>query len=199
MTTPLRRLGDLATIQTGIPFVASAQGGGGEYVLMPSALRADEELMPHESMVQRVELLAKPEDRYRVRPQDILLTAKATPATLRCGYLSREWGPRWLFAANLIRVHPYSGTLHPRFLHAWLSHPQGRAALLSVSQSTTGQLNLTASSLAEVQVPVPPWEQQIKAVEFLYIASIAHRHAVRAADARLQLAREIVLRDLTNE
>jgi hypothetical protein len=199
MTSSLRPLSDIATIQTGIPFVASSDVDGGEFVLMPSALRGDDELMPTPSMAIQVKLLAKPEDKYRLRPQDILVTAKATPATLRCGYLSAEWHPRWLYAANLIRIHAHSGKIHPLFLHAWFCHPEGRAALIAASQSTTGQLNLTASALASVSIPVPPWQDQMKAVQFLHLASLAHRHAIAAAESRLMLAREIAFRPLNHE
>ncbi len=196
MTAPFRPLSALATIQTGIPFLASTDVDGGEPVFMPAALHGDDELLPDPSMVQAATLLTKPEDKYRLHPQDILITAKATPGNIRCGYLSAEWGPRWLFAANLIRIHAHSGKIHPLFLHAWFCHPEGRAALIGSSQSTTGQLNLTASSIANVMIPVPPWQDQMKAVEFLHIASIAHRHAIAAAESRLTLAREIALRPL---
>lgn len=199
MNAPLRPLSDLATIQTGIPFVASSKAGGGEPVFMPSALRGDQELTPDPSMVHYVKISVKPEDKYRLRPQDILLTAKATPTTLRCGYLSDSWNQQWLYAANLIRITTHSPGIHPRFLHAWLCHPDGRAALLGVSQSTTAQLNLTASALKDLQVPVPPRDEQIRIAQFLDIAARAHRHAVEAADTRLQLAREIAFRPLTDE
>lgn len=191
MTAPFRPLSELATIQTGIPFLASSDVDGGESVFMPSALRGDGELLPDVSMVQPAKLLTSPEDKYRLRSEDILITAKATPGNIRCGYLSAEWEPRWLFAANLIRIHARSGKIHPRFLHAWFCHPDGRAALVGSSQSTTGQLNLTASSLADVMIPVPPWQDQMKIVELLEIASIAHHHAIAAAETRLTLAREI--------
>jgi hypothetical protein len=166
---------------------------------MPAALRGDDELLPDPTMAQSAKLLARPEDKYRLHPEDILLTAKATPANLRCGYLSSEWQPRWLFAANLIRIHAHSGKIHPRFLHAWFCHPDGRAALVGSSQSTTGQLNLTASSIADVMVPVPPWQDQMKIVEFLRVASIAHRHTIAAAETRLLLAREIAFRPMNYE
>ncbi len=163
---------------------------------MPSALRGDDELLPDSSMTQPAKLLTSPEDKYRLRPQDILITAKATPGNIRCGYLSANWEPRWLFAANLIRIHAHSGKVHPRYLHAWFCHPEGRAALIGSSQSTTGQLNLTASSIADVMVPVPPWQDQMKIVELLHTASIAHHHAVAAAKIRFTLANEIAFRPM---
>jgi hypothetical protein len=147
-------------------------------------------------MVQPAKLLTSPEDKYRLRPQDILITAKATPGNIRCGYLSAEWEPRWLFAANLIRIQARAGKIHPRFLHAWFCHPEGRAALIGSSQSTTGQLNLTASSVANVLIPVPSWQDQMKAVELLDTATSAHHHALAAAEVRLTLARQIAFRPM---
>lgn len=67
------------------------------------------------------------------------------------------------------------------------------------SQSTTGQLNLTASSIADVMIPVPSWQDQMKAVELLHIAAIANHHAIAAADTRLTLAREIAFRPLKTD
>ena len=196
MNAPLRPLFEIATIQTGIPFLASADVDGGEPVFVPAAIRGDDEMLPDDSMVQPATLLVSPEDKYRLRPQDILITAKATPGTLRCGYLSAEWSRHWLYAANLIRVHAHSGKIHPRFLHAWFCHPEGRAALIGCSQSTTGQLNLTAGALASVMIPVLPWQEQMKAVEFLHVAAIAHRNAIAAAKSRMILAREIAFNPL---
>jgi type I restriction enzyme S subunit len=191
MNAPLRPLSEIATIQTGIPFLASADMDGGEPVFMPAAIRGDDEMLPDDSMVQAAKLLVNPEKKYRLQPQDILITAKATPGTLRCGYLSAEWSRSWLFGANLIQVHAHAGKIHPRFLHAWLCHPEGRAALIGGSQSTTGQLNLTAGALANVKIPVPSWQEQMRAVELIELSAIAHRNAIAAAESRLILAREI--------
>ena len=191
MDAPLRPLSQIASIQTGIPFLVSESVDEGELVFIPSALRGDDEMMPDDSMVQPATLLVSAEDKYRLQAQDILLTAKATPTTLRCGYLAAGWSKPWFFAANLIRVQADSSKIHPRFLHAWFCYPEGRAALIGCSQSTTGQLNLTASSLAEVMVPVPPLQEQMKAVEILQVAAIARRNAIAAAESRMILAREI--------
>jgi len=191
MNTPLRPLSELATIQTGIPFLTASDMDKGEPVFVPAALHHDDELEPDDSMVRPAKLLVRPEEKYRLKPENVLITAKATPGNLRCGYLSAKWSNQWLYAANLIRVHADSEKIHPRYLHAWFCHPEGRAALIATSQSTTGQLNLTAGALGNVMIPVPPWQEQIKIVELLHTAATAHHHAISAAESRLNLAREI--------
>ena len=198
MDAPLRPLSQIASIQAGIPFLVSEDVDGGELVFIPSALKGDDEILPDDSMVQPAKLLVSAEDKYRLQAQDMFLTAKATPTPLRCGYLAAEWSRPWLFAANLIRVQADSSKIHPRFLHAWFCYPEGRAALIGCSQSTTGQLNLTASSLADVMVPVPPLQEQMKAVELLQVAAIARRNAIAAAESRMILAREIAFNTSKN-
>ena len=92
-----------------------------------------------------------------------------------------------------------SHRLDPRLLVAFLKHSEGQAALESVAQSATLQMNLTAGALRKIEVPVPPIEEQQQLVEILTAADEAYSAAVEAANNRQRLARQIVIdRILTN-
>jgi hypothetical protein len=206
MKASLRRLGDLAEIQTGIPvrsLVSREQSGGVlVFALMPSSLKSDAQISPSLSDLCPSIADFPPEARHEVRPEDILVTAKSTADSMRCAIIARSWNGEQTpcFSSSLIRIQTKhdSGAM-PRYLHAWLSSQEGKSALYAESQSATNQLNLTATSISNVRVPIPSLADQQRVVEFLNQAEIAHHCATDAATTRLHLAREIAFRSLSHE
>jgi restriction endonuclease S subunit len=206
MTTPLRPLYELADIQSGLPVrsLASRDAGGGALVfaLMPASLKNDAEISPNTETLVPALAEGNPEERHRVKPGDIFITAKSTEASMRCCLISHDWKPELspCFASSLIRIQPTSQkTLLPQYLHAWLASPAGKAAMLAESQSATTQLNLTTSSISRVKVPIPPLSQQHKVVRLLDAALAVHDSALTAAKARLTLAQEIAFHSIDHE
>ncbi len=206
MTTPLRRLGELAEIQTGLPVrrLVTRKGGGGSLVfaLTPASLPTDSQIHPDENTLVPSIANLTPEAHHHVQPGDIYVTAKSTVGSMRCAMIDPEWTGDLTpcFASSLIRIHVRPNEqVVPRYLHAWLGSSDGKAALFGESQSATSQLNLTGTSVSEVRVPIPPIEQQRKIVALLEHAESAHRCATAAADTRLQIAREIAFRPQSHE
>lgn len=203
MHAPLRRLDELAEIQTGLPVrsLVSRQQGGGVLVsaLTPASLKTDAEISPTaQDLIFAVADLS-PEHRHEVRPGDIYVTAKSTAESMRCAIIADSWNGDQTpcFASSLIRIHVNGDdAVLPRYVHAWLSSPEGKAALYGESQSATNQLNLTATSISNVRVPIPSLSDQRRIVEFLTHAETAHRCATEAANLRLQLAQEIAFSPL---
>lgn len=198
MKASLRLLGDLAEIQTGLPvrsLVSREQGGGVlVFALMPSSLKSDAEISPTLNDLCPSIADFSPEQRHKVLPEDILVTAKSTAGSMRCALVADSWNGEQTpcFSSSLIRIQAKRGSgVTPRYLHAWLSSPEGKSALYDESQSATNQLNLTATSIASVRVPIPSLPDQRRIVEFLHHAETAHRYATDAANTRFQLAREI--------
>ena len=75
--------------------------------------------------------------------------------------------------ATLMVIRPSSG-LEPRLLAAYLSHPDGQAALAAIAQSGTIQMNLTVGVISKLEIPLPPIEVQRQMVEVLTTADIAY-------------------------
>jgi len=88
--------------------------------------------------------------------------------------------------------------LEPRLLIAWLNHPAGQAALESVSQSATAQMNITVAGLSKLEVPVPSRDVQKRVVKLLEAADEAYAAAIQAAEDRRRLASQIVIAQLMN-
>ena len=198
MTTPRRPLHHVAEVHSGLPVSASEPetSGGGALVLalMPASLKFDAEFSPGSETLVKVLAASAPDSRFQVQSGDILVTAKSTEASLRCGIIAADWDqrPSPVFASSLIRIRVATPeTILPRFLHAWLSSSSGKISLKAVSQSATSQMNLTTAAISQLQVPVPPMEEQRRIVEFLDAAVTAHDSAIAAAETRLALAHEI--------
>lgn len=197
MTTPLRPIRTIAEVEAGIPVLPASPGEDGGalvYALMPASLKTDGAVALDRENLREVRLAKVPDLRHRVASGDILITAKSTESSLRCGYVADSTlgksSPS--FASSLVRLRPKADSLVlPGYLHAWLSSPVGKAALLAESRSATHQLNLTTSSISEISVPVPSLEEQRRIVEFLDGARSAHECAIAAAHIRLALAQEI--------
>ncbi|MCB1243242.1 MAG: restriction endonuclease subunit S [Verrucomicrobiales bacterium] len=205
MTTPHRPLHRVAEVHSGLPVSApgpQASGGGALVMaLMPASLKSDAEFSPGPDRLVKVLAASPPDSRYQVRSGDILVTAKSTETSLRCGLIAADWEqrPSPVFASSLIRIRVATpDAIHPRFLHAWLSSPTGKDALKAGSQSATSQMNLTTAAISHIRVPVPPLEEQRKIMEFLEAAVTSHDSAVAAAEIRLAIAREIAFKPITS-
>lgn len=127
-------------------------------------------------------------ERYRLKPNDVLVTARGT--SFRSALVSDRWTGA-VPSSNLITVR--LGTkLRPELLHAFLQSHEGRQA---VERRLAGSalLTLTAKGLSEVQVPVPPIEEQAELAELMTLAQLQFQEATAAAELQYHLAHRIVL------
>lgn len=132
-------------------------------------------------------------DRYRVQPGDVLVSSRST--TLRVGVVPPDIHSVPINSTLLgVRCSP---DLLPELLAAYLRHPAGAAHLSAASQSGTVQMNLTASTLGNIPVPVLPIDEQHELARLLASADAAHDHAVAAAELRRQVAHDIVIASMT--
>lgn len=132
-------------------------------------------------------------DRYRVQPGDVIVSSRST--TLRVGVVPSAIQQVPINSTLLgVRCSP---ELLPELLAAYLRHPAGAAHLTAASQSGTMQMNLTASTLGEIPVPILPIAEQRELAHLLASADSAHDHAVAAAELRRQVAHDIVVARMT--
>lgn len=131
-------------------------------------------------------------EKYRVATGDVLVSARST--SLKTAIVPQELDKTIINATLLgVRCLPL---LEPRLLVAWLNHPEGQAALESVSQSATAQMNITVAGLSKLEVPIPPLDAQKRMVEVLEAADEAYTAAIKAAEDRKRLARQIIIAQL---
>lgn len=132
-------------------------------------------------------------DRYRLRAGDVLVPSRSTALRVRIAPPSLEGA---VFNATLLAVR-CGESLLPELLAAYLAHPEGRAQVEAASQSGTAQMNLNASALGAVQIPLPSIDAQRTLAALLRAADDAHRRAAAAADLRRRIVESVVVARLT--
>lgn len=132
-------------------------------------------------------------DRYRVRGGDVLVPSRST--SIRIAVAPPEIDGT-VFNSTLLAVRCSKRVL-PELLAAYLMHSDGAAHLISASQSGTAQMNITATALGEIPIPLVPIEQQRELAALLAAADIAHRNATEAAELRRRIAHDLVISRMT--
>jgi type I restriction enzyme S subunit len=69
---------------------------------------------------------------------------------------------KFVFASYLIRARVNTNAASSIYIQAYLSSPQGRKAMLERSRTSAGQFNINIESLASIQIPLPPVDEQIR-------------------------------------
>ena len=188
METEHRQLGDIAMIFVGMPTKQSQLKEYGPFGNVLTVRALGDFGIDRDQLV-RVDLNARDVGKYQAKSGDLVLSARST--TLKMGVVPDELDGI-IVNATLIGVRSMPA-LDPRLLAAYLSHPDGQAALDAVAQSATIQMNLTVNALCELEVPVPSAAEQERMVKLLTAADMAFVSAVHAAQLRKKLANEVVV------
>lgn len=188
-----RQLGAIAHIFVGIPTkTAESFDGGPANVVTVRSLTGK---TIDATQLATVELPDRDTERYAIQPGDVLVSARST--TLKSAIVPKDLAGLVINATLLgIRTLP---ELEPRLLVAWLEHPEGRAALESVAQSGSVQMNITVGAISKIMIPVPPLQVQRQIVTILEAADEAYQAALLAAESRRQLAMHVAVQRLHNE
>jgi len=188
------QLGEIAEILVGYPtkrhYPAAAQRS--EKVLSVRALK--DTGIDRQLMAEVVEART-PGNKYRVRPGDVLVPARST-AFKPCIVPNDLDGT--VFNATLICIRCLP-KLKPSLLLAYLLSEQGLEAVRAITHSGTAQMNVTASSLAQLVVPFSPSEHQERLADLLEWSETAYIAALEAARCRRELARHIVVQRMLTQ
>lgn len=102
--------------------------------------------------------------KYRLRPGDIVISRAGS---VGFSSLIDELCPRnAVFASYLVRIHPDSDVVRPRYLSQYMRSPYYWQQIGAASVGI-GMANVNGSKLAAMTVPVPPLEQQDVLVSML--------------------------------
>lgn len=191
MSKSFVQLGEVADIFVGMPTKQSQlrDYGPSGNVLTVRALR---EFGIDRDQLVHVELNPRDVAKYHAKAGDLVLSARST--SLKMGIVPEELDGV-VVNATLMAVRP-SSRLDARLLAAYLSHPEGNAALAAIAQSGTIQMNLTVNAVSKLEIPLPPIEVQRQMADILASADTAYESAVEAARARKSLATEVVMAQL---
>lgn len=131
-------------------------------------------------------------DRYTLRDGDILIT-KSSGGIDHIGkslFITEEMDGKYGFSNFTQRLRVDRGQVLPKWVYFKISNPATRDFLLSVSQTSTGLRNLKIPALKELEIPIPPLDEQkriVKKIEKLF-AKIDEASRLRAESSTASAA-----------
>lgn len=190
MSSQLVLLNDIAEIIVGIPTKPSGAGG------QPNVLSV-RALTGHGIDVSELEtarLGRRDVERYRAKAGDVVLSSRST--SVRTAVVPDKLAGL-IISSSLICVR-LTADLHPRLLMAWFCSDEGMEILES-HHSGSSIKSITAGSLKQIEVPVPPRAQQQKLVALLEAADEVYSSGIQAVENRLRVAREAVIQNMKGQ
>lgn len=136
------------------------------------------------------EVSAEELGRWRLEPGDVLVIEgngsedQIGRAALFCGEIEQ-----CVHQNHVIRVRPNRQQIDPAFLNAYINSPAGRREVQQRGRTSTGLLSLSVGRIKEIEVPIPPLEQQREVV--------THIEAVKSKSTELQRLQREVEAELT--
>lgn len=132
----------------------------------------------------------KPEraENYRVRTGDTLLTGRGTAMKFA---LVGEETEGAVASSNIIVVRP-SGGIIGAALYALLSSEAYRPKIELLRRGSTTLLSLSGKDLKRLELNLPPMDEQHRIAALMLEARDAYRNAIRAAELRRDIARQLL-------
>lgn len=196
VSTPTAKLKTLADLQAGLPTTARDAAGDRSDILLITVRAIRGGQIDREAIHGLDAEDADADDRYRVEADDLLMPARST--SLQVAVVPGDLAGA-VFNATLIRIRCVGGRLAPALLKAYFDHPEGRAQVEAASQSGTHQMNVTVAALGEIDIPVPPLDQQAELAATLQSADRAYASGIEAARRRWVLAHDIIIRQMRGQ
>jgi hypothetical protein len=125
---------------------------------------------------------------YSVRPDDVLVTGRGT--LLKFGLVGPETEGA-IASGNVIVVRAHSGAIGGA-LFAILSSEVFRPRIEVLRRGATTLLSLSPKDLANLEIELPPLDEQRRIAAFVKDAQTAYRTAIEAAEIRRALARRLI-------
>ena len=190
MTTDATRLGDIAEVFAGVGVSReeTVQREGEQLPMIGVRDLVDDAVSPIEAL-DKVGF-DKPEraEGYRVQAGDILLTGRGT--AMKFGLVGPETAGA-VASSNIIVVRPAQGIIGAA-LYALLSSEAYRPKIELLRRGSTTLLSLSAKDLKRLELDLPPLEEQHRIAALMLETRDAYRNAIRAAELRRDLARQLM-------
>lgn len=134
---------------------------------------------------------AKETAKYRLAKGDLLFNRTNSYEHVgRTGIFSLDG--EYVFASYLIRLSIKRDLAEPEYVNAWMNTAEFQTGVKSLASRAIGQSNISASSLAGYEIPLPPLPEQRRLVAELD-AEAAQMEAVRALLPRFEAKIQRVL------
>lgn len=134
---------------------------------------------------------AKDAKKYRLAKGDLLFNRTNSYEHVgRTGIFSLDG--EYVFASYLIRLAIKREIAEPEYVNAWMNTAEFQTGVKSLASRAIGQSNISASSLARYEIPLPPLAEQRRIVAELD-AEAAQMEAVRSLIPRFEAKIQRVL------
>lgn len=158
-------LEDVAEIQTGLSKSASRQG---EFVTMPYLRVANVQDGHFDlSEVKTIKVPKESVERFRVRPNDVILTEGGDFDKLGRGAVWSGQIKDCVHQNHLFVVRPDPKQLNVRFFAYQTQGPRGRAYFQSCSKQSTNLASINSTQLKQFPTALPPLPEQRKITDIL--------------------------------
>jgi restriction endonuclease S subunit len=190
---PTARLGNVVeSLFIGIVIARQQKIGLGEVALQVASVKDIENgILNQRNSLQELVLPEDSQvDRFRLRLGDVLVAARGSMKVALVG--SEHEG--CLAGPNVIVVRPGSN-LESALVLAFLRHPLTQANIYRKSLTTTVS-SINVKTIFDLEIVVPPKQNQIQLSRVVELAEKQYVLAQRASDLRRQLGQELAMRAL---
>ncbi len=154
----IKELSEVATIQTGL---AKGKNNLKNPVSLPYLRVANVQDGYFDlSEIKTIEVSSAEVERYRLKPNDVLLTEGGDFDKLGRGHIWRGQIDPCLHQNHIFVVRPNPQILKPEFLTALTASHYGRTYFLSCSKQTTNLASVNSTQLKQFPVLLPPMKEQ---------------------------------------
>lgn len=151
------------------------------------------------SEIHRIELFGDELNRLRLQRGDLLVVeGNGSPSQIGRAAIWNGAIDDCVHQNHLIRVRAGSVVL-PEYLHLYWNSPANRDFLTAISSSTSGLHTLSVRKLQQVEVPIPPLEEQQRIVAILddHLSRLdAAEELMRTSQRRLNVMDRAVIDDV---
>jgi type I restriction enzyme S subunit len=131
-------------------------------------------------------------ERFRLKKGDLIITKSSGSQDHigKTGLVDEKIESMFVCYSNFVqKIHPQSH-INSKFLHYFMNCPLAREQCKYHSETTTGLANLSARSIGELLMSVPPKQEQDKIVNFLDRKTEQIDELIRIKERRVELLQE---------
>ena len=164
-----KTLGEIADIVSGVTKGRDPRGNPVREVPYMAVVNVQDRALDL-SVVKTIEATEDEVDRYRLLPNDLLLTEGGDPDKLGRGTLWNSELPECIHQNHIFRVRITSPDVHPLFLNWLVGSQRGKRYFLRSAKQTTGIASINMTQLRSFPMLFPPFALQLEFARRIAVA-----------------------------
>ncbi|RME00520.1 MAG: hypothetical protein D6814_03345 [Calditrichaeota bacterium] len=185
----IRKLGEIAEIQSGYPFRKSVRHHSrGNYAVVQVRDIRDDTTICYEHLARVSDI--QPKKRHFLREGDLLFSAKGSHNLV--GYVEKNL-QNTVASANFFVIRVKSQYVLPEYL-AWYMTQRTARKFFRAHAKGTLTLSISKAVLRQLQIPIPSLEKQRKILKMQLMANEELKIALQILTKRTQMIQAILLK-----